>query len=178
MASFIAHPAERGSHSVAARVIDRMVAVCGIIPYALVALILRLVVARDFLLAGQANVVGPAVPLSIQGFSFSVILPAHVREETLQAFATKFATVPVSATLIGYCLTYVEFLLPICLVIGFGTRIAALFLLAVTVLLQVYVEPDALWTQHVYWFSILLVLMTCGGGVISLDRLIRQLYQT
>ncbi len=178
MASFIAPPPGRGSHSVAARAIDCMVAVCGIIPYALVALVLRLVVARDFFLAGQANIVGPTIPLSVQGMSFSMILPAQVREATLQAFATKFATVPLSPTLIAYGLTYAEFLLPICLVIGFGTRIAALVLLAVTVLLQVYVEPDALWTQHVYWFSILLVLMTCGGGAIALDRPIRQLYRT
>ena len=50
--------------------IDRIVAVCGMIPYALVALVLRLVVARDFFLSGQAKAVGPAVPLSFQDSVF------------------------------------------------------------------------------------------------------------
>jgi putative oxidoreductase len=177
MASFIAHPAPRGSHSLTAHAIDRIVAVCGIVPYALVALLLRLVAARDFFLAGEAGVAGPTIPLSFHGSSYSLILPAGLRDETLSLFAAKFATAPVSPAIIAYCLSYAEFVLPICLVIGFGTRVAALLLLAVTILLQVYVAPDALWTAHVYWASILLVLMTCGGGAISLDRLIRHLYQ-
>jgi hypothetical protein len=33
--------------------------------------------------------------------------------------------------------------------------------------------PQALWTAHIYWASILLVLLTLGAGKISLDSLIR-----
>jgi putative oxidoreductase len=177
VASFIAHPAQRESHSVAAHVIDRIVAVCGIVPYALVALFLRLVAARDFFLSGQAKAVGPTFPLSLKDFSYSLILPAQVNDATLRAFETPFATGPVSPAIVSYFVLYAEFLLPICLVIGFGTRMSALLLLVVTVLLQLYVEPDELWTMHVYWISILLVLMTCGAGAFSLDRVIRWLYQ-
>ncbi len=175
-ASFIAQRTPRRLRSQAAYVIDRIVAMCGVIPYALVALVLRLVMARAFFLSGQAMVAGPDIPLSIHGFAFSVILPAQVRGELLNAFAMQFAAVPVSPAFIAYGFAYAEFLLPICLVIGFGTRIAALILLIMTIILQAYVEPDALWTTHVYWFSLLLVLMTFGGGAISLDRLIRHLY--
>jgi putative oxidoreductase len=175
-ASFIAQPTPRRSRSYAAHVIDRIVAVCSVIPYALVALVLRLVMARAFFLSGQAMVVGPDIPLSIHGFEFSVILPAQLRGEVLNAFAAQFAAGPVSPAFIAYDFTYAEFLLPICLIIGFGTRIAALILLIVTIVLQVYVEPDAVWTTHMYWFSLLLVLMTRGAGAISLDRLIRHLY--
>jgi putative oxidoreductase len=177
MASFIAYPAPRESHSMAAYVIDRIVAVCGIVPYALVALLLRLLVARDFFLSGQAKAVGPTFPLSFQGFSYSLILPAQVNDATLHAFEAPFASGPVTPAIVSYFILYAEFLLPICLVIGFGTRMSALLLLVVTVLLQLYVAPDALWTMHVYWLAILLVLMTCGGGALSLDRLIRWLYQ-
>jgi putative oxidoreductase len=176
-ASFIAQPTPRRSRSYAAHVIDRIVAVCGVIPYALVALVLRLVMARAFFLSGQAMVVGPDIPLSIRGFEFSVILPAQVREEVLSGFTAQFATVPVSPVFIAYGFAYAEFLLPICLVVGFGTRVAAFILLVMTAVVQIYVEPDALWTTHMYWFSLLLVLMTCGGGAISLDRLVRHLYQ-
>jgi len=178
MATFVAHSAPpRGSHSVAAHVIDRIVALCGIVPYGLVALILRLVLARDFFLAGQSKVFGPIIPLSLQSFDYSLILPAQVRDDVLSAFATQFAAVPVPSAAIAYGFTYAEFLLPICLVIGFGTRIAALLLLVMTVVLQVYVAPEALWSMHVYWAAMLLALMTCGPGAISLDAIIRYFYQ-
>ncbi len=120
------------------------------------ALLLRLVVARDFFLSGQAKAVGPTFPLSFQRFDYSLILPAQVSDETLRAFEARFATSPVSPMIIANFVLYAEFLLPICLVLGFGTRISALLLLIVTVLLQLYVEPAALWTMHVYWFAILL----------------------
>ena len=178
MADFIAHPAPRGSHSVAAHVIDRIVALCGIVPYALVALILRLVIARDFFLAGQANASGPVFPLSLQTFEYSLILPLQVRDDALSAFAAQFGATPLPPAVIVYGFTWAEFLLPICLVIGFGTRIASLLLLIMTVVLQIYVAPAALWTAHVYWIALLLVLMTCGPGVISLDRLIRYSYES
>lgn len=176
-ASFIARPEPPPSHSPVARVLARIVAVCGVIPYGLIALVLRLVAARAFFVDGQAKVVGPAVSPSIQGSDFSFILPAQVRADVLNSLATQFSGVAVSPAFIAYGLAYAEFLLPICLLIGFGTRIAALVLLVITIVLQIYVEPDALWTVHAYWFSILLVLMTFGAGAISLDRLIRYLYQ-
>lgn len=176
MASFIAQPAPPRARSASASTVAGIVAVFGVIPYALVALIVRLVMARAFFLPGQAMVVGPDIALSFHGFAFSLVLPAQVRGEVLEAFATQFAAVPVSPAFIAYGFAYAEFLLPLCLVIGFGTRVAALVLLIMTVVLQVYVDPGALWTAHVYWFSLLLVLMTCGGGAVSLDRLIRHLY--
>lgn len=176
-ASFVARPAPCATRSVTARVLDRIVLVCRVISYPLVALILRIVVARAVFLSGQANIVGPRIPLSIRGFDFSFILPAHVRDVVLVSFATQFTTPPISPALIAHAFAYAEFLLPICLLAGFGTRVAALSLLTMTAVVQVYLDPGALWTTHVYWFSILLVLITCGGGAISLDWLIRHLYR-
>jgi uncharacterized membrane protein YphA (DoxX/SURF4 family) len=33
------------------------------------------------------------------------------------------------------------------------------------------------WPEHVYWVSILLVLITVGPGAISIDALIRTIYR-
>jgi putative oxidoreductase len=66
--------------------------------------------------------------------------------------------------------------LPICLLLGFATRFAAAGLLALTMLLQIYVAP-AMWSLHVYWLSILLVLVLLGPGAISIDALIRTIYR-
>ena len=73
----------------------------------------------------------------------------------------------------AYLFSYAEFVLPVCLVLGFATRLSALVLLAMTVLIQIYVVPEAFWTAHVYIFAILMVLMSVGPGAISLDAVIR-----
>jgi putative oxidoreductase len=75
--------------------------------------------------------------------------------------------------LAAYAVSYAEFLLPIMLMLGFGTRIAALGLLFVTAVLQVYVAPQAIWSLHVYWASILMVLLALGSRPLSADAVFR-----
>jgi putative oxidoreductase len=106
-----------------------------------------------------------------------VILPAQIKDSTFQMFEAQYANLPISPPVAAIVFTYAEFVLPICLVLGFATRFAALGLLVMTVLLQVYVMPGMLWPAHVYWASILLVLMSVGPGAISIDAAIRWLYR-
>lgn len=61
------------------------------------------------------------------------------------------------------------------LVLGFATRFSSLTLLVITIMIQYYVLPGALWTTPI-WAAILLVLMTCGAGIISIDQIIRYYY--
>lgn len=165
----------RRSRSVTGLLIDGFVSVCALVPYALVALVLRLVMARVFFLDGQARVDGPLVPLSFQDFSFSLVLPAQMRPEAIVGFFTSYPPLPVPPALIATVVTYAELLLPILLVVGLATRFAALSLLVLTVVLQLYVMPQALWTAHIYWAAALLVLLSQGPGLLSLDALIRFL---
>jgi putative oxidoreductase len=166
------------SRSTIAVIVDRLVALCGVVPYALVAFGLRLVMARVFFAAGQSKIAGPVVTLPGLGREgFPVVLPAEVRDSTFRLFETEYAGLPLPATVAAYLFTYAEFVLPICLVLGFATRLSALALIILTVLVQVYVAPAALWTTHVYWFAILMVLMSVGPGAISFDRVIRYLYE-
>jgi putative oxidoreductase len=167
------------SGSIIASIIEKLVALCAVIPYALVALGLRFVMARVFFLPGQAKIEGPVVPFNLldRNLNFSVVLPAEIKDATFQMFQTQYANLPISPTVAAYLFTYAEFVLPICLVLGFGTRFVALALLLMTVLLSIYVMPEALWTTHVYWISILMVLMSAGPGAISVDRLIRYVYE-
>jgi putative oxidoreductase len=153
--------------------VDGFVAACSLLPYALVGLALRLTMARAFFLDGQTRIDGPHVPLNVQDFSVSVTLPLEVKAATVNAFLTQIPLLPVPPALAAYVLSYAEFVLPICLLIGFATRFSALALLALTVALQLFVMPQALWTTHVYWASILLVLISMGGGQISVDAVIR-----
>jgi putative oxidoreductase len=158
--------------------VDKLVAMCAMIPYALVAVGLRLVIARAFFISGQSKIDGPSIPLrlNIADVEFTVVLPAQIKPETFQVFETQYAGLPMSPDLAAYLFSYAEFLLPICLVLGFATRFAALGLLAMTALLAAYVMPAMWWSTHVYWASILLVLVSAGPGAISLDAMIRWLY--
>lgn len=167
----------RRSRSVVGLMVDSFVSACSFIPYALVALGLRLVMARLFFLDGQTRVEGPRVPLNVQdllqGFDFSVVLPMQVKAETFTAFLTQYPLLPVPPVLAAYLVSYAEFILPLMLVLGFGTRFAAIGLLIMTALIQIYIMPQALWTAHIYWAAILLVLVSRGAGQISVDHIIR-----
>ncbi len=168
-----ARRARRRSRSIIGAIVDSFVAACSFVPYALVALAARLVIARVFFLSGQTLIEGPRVPLTLQDFNFSLILPLSVKPQAFSLFLSKLSATPVPPVLATYAVTYAEFLLPIFLVLGFATRFSALALLGLTVMVQLYLMPDALWTTNVYWATMLLMLLSLGAGQISIDHIIR-----
>ena len=162
-----------------AGMVEKLVRLCALGAYALLGLGLRLVMARVFFISGQAKIEGPDVPIywSPGGIDFSVTLPAGIKDTTFQMFERQYADLPMAPGVAAYLFSYAEFALPICLLLGFATRFAAVCLLALTMLLQVYVAPAMWWSLHVYWVSILMVLVLCGPGAISIDALIRTIYR-
>ncbi len=58
------------------------------------------------------------------------------------------------------------------LVLGLFTRLSALAFLVMTLVIEVFVYPDA-WPTHLSWAGLLLYLLGRGGGAVSLDRLLR-----
>ncbi|MHC4050315.1 DoxX family protein [Bradyrhizobium sp. 25ACV] len=63
-----------------------------------------------------------------------------------------------------------EIMFPILLVLGLGTRLAALGLLFMTVIVELTV-PDG-WPIHLTWVAMALGIMAHGPGNISLDHLV------
>jgi putative oxidoreductase len=66
-----------------------------------------------------------------------------------------------------------EILLPILLVFGLASRLAALALLVMTIVVQLTV-PDG-WPLHITWAAMALGIMAWGPGRFSLDHLIERL---
>jgi putative oxidoreductase len=57
-------------------------------------------------------------------------------------------------------------------VLGLFTRLSAAALLGMTLVIQIFVYPDA-WPTHLSWAGLLLPLIALGGGSVSLDRQLR-----
>jgi putative oxidoreductase len=163
----------RRSRSAMGIAVDGFIAACAFIPYALVALMLRLVVARVFFFDGQSRIEGMRLPLTWRDFDFSVVLPVQVKADTVTAFLTQVPPLPVPPVFAAWAVAGAEFIFPLLLVLGFATRLSAFALLGLTVVFQLFLMPHALWTAHVYWAAMLLVLMSLGAGQISIDAIVR-----
>lgn len=173
MTDLVEVPPER-PHSSTARTINTLIQLCAAIPYALVALVLRVLMARLFFMSGQQKIDGPKYPL--KDFDVALTLPAQIRDDTLRLFEAKFANTALAPKLMAYAVGYAEFVLPILLLLGLATRFSALALILLVVLMDQYLDPGVFWSLHVYWYAILLVLLSSGAGLVSVDYLIRRLY--
>ena len=66
-----------------------------------------------------------------------------------------------------------ELTIPILLFLGLATRIATLPLLGMIAVIQTFVYPNA-YNEHLVWGAILVLLLTRGPGVFSVDHLIER----
>jgi len=66
-----------------------------------------------------------------------------------------------------------ELSLPILLFLGLATRVATIPLLGMIAVIQTFVYPNA-YNDHLVWGSILVLVLTRGPGVLSLDSLIER----
>ena len=59
---------------------------------------------------------------------------------------------------------------------GLGARFAALALLGVTAVIQIFVYPES-WIHHLQWATILLMVLVKGAGRLSFDHLIQKVFR-
>ena len=90
---------------------------------------------------------------------------------TVQLFADEYQVPVLPPEIAAMMSVTFEFGCSILLVLGLATRLATLPLLGMLAVIQTFVYPNA-WSDHLTWGSILLFLLTRGGGTFSLDRLL------
>jgi putative oxidoreductase len=73
--------------------------------------------------------------------------------------------------LAAYLAVSIELATPVLLVAGLSTRFAALVLLCMTTVIEVFVYPLA-WPTHIQWAAMLLILLCRGSGRLSIDHLL------
>ena len=91
-------------------------------------------------------------------------------EFTVQLFADEYKVPVLPPEFAALLATTFELSCSTLLVLGLATRVATLPLLGMIAVIQTFVYPNA-WSEHLTWGSILLFLLTRGGGAIALDRL-------
>lgn len=134
------------------------------IPEDLVALSTRLAIASVFWRSVQTKITGWEVfGQSLQFF--------NVSPSTVMLFQYEYQLPWFDPKTAAYAGTAAEFFFPLLLVLGLGTRFAALGLLGVTAVIQLFVFPEA-WPTHILWFALLLYLLRNGGGRIACDYLL------
>jgi putative oxidoreductase len=137
----------------------------------LIALLGRFALAGVFWLSGQTKIEGLQIDL-VQG-RFELGWPT-LADSAVALFRDEYR-LPLLAPELGATLAALgEHLLPLLLLLGLGTRLAASGLLAMTLVIQLLVYPGA-WPTHGTWAVGLLALMRFGGGRYSLDRWLRTL---
>lgn len=113
----------------------------------------RLSIAAIFLLSGRTKVTGFLT----------------LKDSTYVLFQNEYKLPLLSPDLAAHLATYAEHVFPILLILGLCTRFAALALLCMTIVIEVFVYPDA-WPTHLSWAGLLLYLIGRGGGMLALDQ--------
>lgn len=93
----------------------------------------------------------------------------NVSDTALLLFEQDYALPLIPPLWAAHLATYAEHLFPVMLVLGLGTRYAALALLGMTAVIQIFVYPSA-WPTHLSWAAPLLYLVGRGAGRWSVDH--------
>lgn len=125
------------------------------LPEGLVLLVTRVALAGIFWRSGRTKIE--------EGTALSV------SDNAVFLFEYEYTGLPLPADIAAPMATYAEHLFPVLLVAGLFTRFSALILLSMTMVIQVFVYPEAWWSTHIAWAALAGILITNGGGMLSLD---------
>mgnify|MGYP002139290240 FL=1 len=95
----------------------------------------------------------------------------HVTDSAIALFTDEFKLPLLDPAFAAHLAAYAEHLFPLLLALGLFTRLSALALLGMTLVIQIFVYPDA-WPTHLSWAAILLLLLHHGGGRLSMDAVL------
>lgn len=142
------------------------------IPYSLIALLARFSIAAVFWLSGQTKVTGFA--LNFVSGEFTLGWP-HLSDSAVSLFQDEYRLPLIAPYAAALMSAVAEHVFSALLLLGFGTRLSASALLGMTLVIEIFVYPDA-YPTHGTWAALLLVLIAQGPGVISIDHWMARRY--
>ena len=139
---------------------------CHALPESLILLVARFALAAVFWLSGQTK---------IEGFALNPFAGVYelgwptLKDSTVFLFEYEYALPLIDPTWAAYLATVAEHLLPILLLTGLATRLGAFGILCMTIVIQLFVYPNA-YALHATWIALALLLIRQGAGYVSLDH--------
>lgn len=140
------------------------------IPHSVLALLARLGIALTFWTSGQTKVEG--LVLDPIGANVSLGWP-NMSDMALELFRSEYALPVIPPDWAAYMAATAEHVLPLLLVLGLASRLSALGLLIMTLVIQIFVYPLA-YPTHLLWAAVLLYIMARGPGALSLDHVLAR----
>lgn len=134
--------------------VHRGISLADAIPDGLVSFVARLAIGEVFWRSGQTKIEG-----------------LHIKESTFFLFREEYKVPLLPPDFAAYLTTFSENVFSILLIVGLSSRLSAAWLLAMTVVIQIFVYPSG-WPDHILWATALLVIISRGPGVLSLDHLL------
>ncbi len=133
--------------------VERATSALETVPYALLALPLRVGAAAVFWDSAMAKLAN--------------------WDTTIELFADEYKVPLLPPEIAANMALSIELSMPVLLVLGLATRSAALVLLGMTAVIEIFVYPQA-WPTHIQWAAMLLILLCRGAGKLSLDYVLWQ----
>ncbi|MPQ85592.1 DoxX family protein [Pseudomonas sp. MAFF 730085] len=140
------------------------------IPYSLIAFLARFSIAAVFWKSGQTKVEGFAIDVISGTFQWG---EPRLAASTLPLFRSEYQVPLLSPEVAAHLATFAEHFFPVLILVGFAARFSALALIGMTLVIQLFVYPDA-YPTHVTWVALLLLLVAKGPGRLSIDHLIAR----
>ncbi len=141
------------------------------IPESAIQLLARISLAVTFWASGQTKIEG--LVLDPIGWNVELGWP-RLSESALDLFQTEYQLPLIAPTLAAPLAAVAEHVFPLLLLLGLATRLSAAALLGMTLVIQLFVYPDA-YATHGLWAALFLYLMGRGPGALSLDNLLSRL---
>ena len=159
-------PVAPANRSAPARWLAAAIALFERIPHSLIAVVGRFSIAAVFWNSGQTKVQGFAINL-VNG-DFTLGWP-RLSDSVLSLFQDEYKLPLIAPEVAAPMAAVAEHVLPLLILIGLGTRLSALGLLVMTLVIQIFVYPGA-YATHGIWAAVLLLLMARGPGALSIDH--------
>lgn len=141
------------------RLINGLIGILARLPYSIIALIGRLAIGLVFWNSGRTKVEGWNI--------------FQVSDKTLFLFKEEYKLPFVPPELAALSAQIAEHTLSALIIVGLATRFSALGLFVMTMVIEIFVYPQA-YVMHGTWAAILLMLVKFGPGALSLDHLISK----
>jgi putative oxidoreductase len=139
--------------------VDRLVHLTTLVPHWLIALLARIALLRVFWWSARTKVADGTL------FSLS--------DSAVYLFQEEYKLPLIPPEIAAHLALIGESLFSVLVVLGLATRLGALGLFFMTLVIQVFVYPES-YNEHFPWMVCALYLVKFGGGALSLDALIAR----